>query len=87
MEKHPRPQRNRNRLPGWFKACLLVLALLILLKILQLQVFIEVSRDGVPYLAGLTEAETYVIPLGLLLVYILGSWAWNKYSGSGDDDN
>lgn len=81
MEKNPRPGRNAGWLPGWFKACLLILAVLILLKILRLQVFIEVSHEGVPYLAGLTEAETYLIPLGLLLVYILGSWAWNRFFG------
>jgi len=84
-----REQRRRHSppggwMPGWFKACLVVLAVLILLRILQLQVFIEVSLDGIPYLTGLTELETYLIPLGLLLLYILGSWIWKRVFGSRD---
>ncbi len=72
----------RNWLPGWFKACLVALVVLIILKVLQLQVFIEISHDGVPLVTGLTDIETYLIPLGLLLVYILWSWAWKKWFDS-----
>lgn len=82
-------QRSRHSpqggwMPGWFKACLVVLAVLILLKVLQLQVFVEISIAGIPYLTGLTELETYSIPLGLLLLYILGSWIWKRVFPSRD---
>lgn len=87
MGKYPRHSRDRSWLPGWFKVSLLVLAMPIVLKLLQVQVFVEVSHDGVSYLAGLTEAKTYLIPLGLLLVYILGGWAWKEFFGSRDPDN
>ncbi len=74
--------RNAGFLPTWFKLCAAVLVVLVTLKALQLQVFIEVSLDGIPYLAALTEVETYFIPLGLLLIYILASWIWNRFFGS-----
>ena len=66
-------------LPTWFKLCALVLVVLIMLKVLQLQVFIEISFDGIPYLTPLTEIETYFIPLGLLLIYILWNWVWSRF--------
>lgn len=85
MDKLPRRTPGssaRGWLPGWFRTCLVALVVLIILKVLQLQVFIEISHDGVPFVTGLTDIETYLIPLGLLLVYILSSWAWKKWFGS-----
>ena len=78
--------RQSRRLPGWFKACLVVLVGLIILKAMQLQVFIEVSHAGVPFVAGVTELETYLLALGLLLVYILLNWAWKKVFPPRDAD-
>ena len=47
---------------------------------------IQFELDGIPYRTGLTEIETYFIPLGLVLIYIVFSWAWKRLFGSGDDD-
>lgn len=85
MDKLPRQtpgSSDRSWLPGWFKACMVALVVLIILKVLQLQVFVEISHDGVPFVTGLTDIEIYLIPLGLLLVYLLWSSAWKKWFGS-----
>ena len=83
--RSPGPHGKSGRwLPTWFKLSIVVIAALILLKVLQLRIFVEVSFDGVPYLASLTDMKTYFILLGLLLVYILGSWAWNRFFDSGN---
>ena len=69
-------------LPTWFKVCAAVLVVLIVLKALRLEVFIEIQFDGIPYLTALTAIETWFIPLGLLLIYILGNWLWSKFFDS-----
>ncbi len=74
--------RKKSFLPTWFKVCAAVLIVLIVFKSLQLQVFLEIQLDGIPYLTALTEIETYFIPLGLLLLYILWNWIWSKFFGS-----
>ena len=76
---------QKPRLPRWFKICVLILALLAVFRILQLQVFVEITYEGRPFLAALTELETYLVPLGLLLLYILLSWVWDRWFGSRDN--
>ena len=73
---------KKSFLPAWFRACAVALLLLIVLKALQLEVFLEIQLGGVPYLTALTETETWFIPLGLLLIYILWNWLWRRFFGS-----
>ena len=84
VEKAGEPRGNKPLLPTWFMVSAAIVVALIVLKALQVRVFVEFSFDGVPYLASLTDIRIYFVPLGLLLVYILGSWAWNRYFGSGN---
>ena len=70
--------------PVWFRISVFILLILITVKILGLQVFIEVSFEGKPFLAALTEIETYIVPLLLLLLYILSVWIWKKIFGRRD---
>ena len=78
-------QGGKPLLPAWFKICALVLIVLVVMKLSELQVFIQFELDGIPYRAGLTEIETYYVPLGLVLVYIILSWVWNRLFGAGND--
>jgi len=71
-------------LPGWFKIAVIILTALIMLKVLGLEVFIEIDYGDEPLIAGLTEAETYFIPLGLLLVYFVVAWLWKLLFGRKD---
>ena len=77
-----RAPREKPYLPVWFVFCATALVVLIVLKSLQLQVFLEIQLDGIPYLTELTEIETYFIPLGLLLAYIIWNWIWRSFLGS-----
>ncbi|MDH3388566.1 MAG: hypothetical protein OEN02_11730, partial [Gammaproteobacteria bacterium] len=83
MKHAARPGKNRSGkwLPTWFKVSVSILAALIVLKALGLQVFVEVSFDGIPFLASLTDLEIYLVLLGILLVYILITWLWNRLFG------
>ena len=83
-DKQPRRRAPRKKffLPVWFKVCAAVLFVLVLVKSLQLQVFLEIQFDGIPHLTALTEIETWFIPLGLLLLYILWNWLWSRLFGS-----
>ena len=85
-EQPPNPSDHRGKprrmLPAWFKVSIALIIVLIVLETLQLRIFVEVSFDGVPYLASLTDMRIWFGALGLLLVYILASWAWNRYFGS-----
>ena len=87
MDKNSRHRRKAHKpfLPTWFKLCLVVLVALIGIKLLSLQVFVQFELDGIPYRASLTEFETYLIPLGLLLIYIILNWIWGRAFGSDDD--
>ena len=83
-EKPDEPRGKKPLLPTWFQVSAAVVVAVIVLEALQVRIFVEVSFDGVPYFASLTDIRTWFVPLGLLLVYILGSWAWNRYFGSGN---
>ena len=84
MDQEPNRRQSKPFLPRGFVIFAGVLVALIVLKSLGLQIFIEVEYDGVPFLAGLTELETYLIPLGVLGVYFLWCWLWDKFFGSKD---
>ncbi len=75
--------RSSRTLPTWFKVSVGVLVVLVVLKALDLEVFLEIEYDGEPFLAGLTELETYLIPLGLLGVYFVCAWLWHTLFRSG----
>ena len=79
-----REPQSKPFLPRWFVIWAGILAVLVILKSLGLQVFVEVEYDGEPFIAGLTELETYLIPLGLIGIYFLGCWLWDKLFGSRD---
>ena len=77
---------RKTGLPLWFKLFAMLLAGLVILKLSGLQVVIEISYDGIPFLAALTDARIYFVPLFLILVYILLAWVWKKLSGPRDPD-
>ena len=76
---------TRSRITTWVKICVAILVVLIVLKWLGLQVFVRLDFDDEPILAALTEIETYYIPLGLLLVYLVAAWIWDLFIGPKDD--
>ena len=71
-------------IPLWFKLFGAVLIALVISKILGLQVFIEISYDGTPFLAALTDVRIYFVPLILVLLYILFVWIGRKILGRED---
>lgn len=80
-------QTRRNgslvrRLQVWFKIFSILLLALIVARLFGLQIFVEIEFDGEPIQAALTSIETYLIPLGLVLVYFLLAWAWHRFFGS-----
>ena len=79
--KAKEPQ-HKPFLPRWFVIWAGILVALVVLKSLGLQIYIEFEYDGEPFTAGLTELETYLIPLGLIGVYFLCCWLWDKVFGS-----
>ena len=85
MDRLPdrRKQKNSGAIPLWFKLFAMALAGLVAAKMLGLEVFVEVSYDGVPFLAALTDIRLYFVPLLLVLIYILSAWIWKKFFGSG----
>ena len=83
-EQSPYFSKTGKRLPVWFKLAVIVLIGLIISKVLGLQVFVEVTFDGIPFLAALTDARIYLIPLLLILIYILSVWIWKKLFGPRD---
>ena len=83
-ERRPGKSRHGNGIPTWFKVSVLVLVALIGLKNLGLQVYVEVSFDGVPFVTSLMDVDIYLVLLGILLVYILARWLWNRFSGPTD---
>jgi hypothetical protein len=70
---------------AWVKICVFILVVLIGLKLLGLQIFVRIDFDDKPVLAALTEIETYYLPLGLLLVYMVAAWLWDMFLGPKDD--
>jgi hypothetical protein len=82
-QEHSDDSRASSKwLPAWFKLSVGILIGLIILKALDLQVFVQIDYDGNAFLTALTEIETYYLPLGLLLVYFLLSWVWSQFFGS-----
>ena len=77
-------RKTGKGMPTWFKLFALALVGLIISKVLGLQVFLEVTYDGIPFLARLTDVRTYFIPLFLILVYILIAWSWKQFFGTRD---
>lgn len=61
-------------IPLWFKLFAAALSGLLLAKLLGMQIVIEINYGGRPYLAALTDAGLYFVPLMLVLPYIL--WCW-----------
>jgi hypothetical protein len=76
----------RSRITTWVKICVAILVVLIVLKWLGLQVFVRLDFNDGPILAALTEIETYYLPLGLLLIYLVAAWFWDLFIGPKDDD-
>ena len=79
--------RKRRASPGsgaksqitiWVKICVFILVVLIGFKLLGLQIFIKFEFGDKSILAALTEIETYYIPLGLLLTYMMIAWLWDR---------
>ena len=62
---------NKNGLPLWFKLFALVLVGLVISRLLGMQVFVEISYDGLPFFASLTDVRIYFLPLFLILLYIM----------------
>ncbi len=83
-EQDPQVRKTAKGLPTWFKLAAVVLTGLIILKVTGLEVFVEVTYDGNPFLAALTDIRFYFVPLLLILIYILSTWIWKKYFGSDD---
>lgn len=79
VERRPGPG-----LPRWFLIWATILLALIFLKATGLQILVSFEYDGKPFVASLTEIETYLIPLGAVGVYILLSWLWDKCLGARD---
>lgn len=75
----------KSRIMAWVKICVFILVVLIGLKLLGLQIFVRIDFDDKPVLAALTEIETYYLPLGLLLVYMVAAWLWDMFLGPKDD--
>ena len=75
---------NSGGIPLWFKLFVVVLIALVISKILGLQVFIEITYDGTPILAALTDARIYFVPLILVLLYILFAWIGKNILGRED---
>ena len=85
-ERANRRAVKKGGIPLWFKLFALVLAGLVIAKLMGLQVVIEISYDGMPFLAALTDARFYFLPLFLILCYILLTWVWKKLSARPDQD-
>ena len=78
-ESDPGTRKTGKWMPTWFKLFALALVGLIISKVVGLQVFVEVTYDGIPFLARLTDVKTYFIPLLLILGCILIAWAWKQF--------
>ena len=83
---HGIPDKQDGRIASgillWFRLFALVLAGLVLAKLPGMEVVVEVSYDGKPYHAALTDAGSYFGPLLLVLPYILWYWIRNLISRS-----
>ena len=84
QQQEPKPVGPKPFLPRWFVFCAAVLVALVVVKSLGLQIYIEFELNGEPYVAGLTDIEFYLLPLGLLGIYFLWCWLWDKFFGSRD---
>lgn len=83
-DQRPAERRSAAGLPRWFLIWVVILLVLIFLKASGLQIFVSFEYDGIPFVAGLTEIETYLIPLGAVGIYFLLSWLWDKCFGARD---
>ncbi|MDH3763090.1 MAG: hypothetical protein OEU50_19105 [Gammaproteobacteria bacterium] len=90
MNRDPKRERglasgkSGKGLPIWFKLAALILPGLIALKAIGIEVLVELTYDGIPFIAALTDIRIYFVPLLLILIYILSAWIWKNFSGSGD---
>ena len=83
--KESRPENSTKKwMPAWFKVCVVILFFLIVLKTMGLQILVEIDSDGKPFITALTDIEAYYIPLGLLLVYFVATWIWDRFLNSKD---
>ena len=76
---------KRHWLVSWFKICAAVLVILILLRATGLEIMLEIELGDQPRLAKLDELETWLLPLGLALVYLLLAGLWDRWFGSRGD--
>ena len=72
-------------LTHWLKICVALLAALILLRAIGLEIQLEIELGEEPLLASLNELETWILPLGLVLIYLLLAWLWERFFGSRED--
>ncbi len=75
----------RSWLASWLKVCVAVLVSLILMRALGLEIQLEIELGEEPMLASLTELETWILPLGLVFLYLLLAWLWERFFGSRED--
>ncbi len=72
-------------LANWLKICVALLAALILLRASGLEIQLEIELGEEPLLASLTELDTWLLPLGLVFIYLLLAWLWECFIGSRED--
>ncbi|MEM7561969.1 MAG: hypothetical protein AAF353_02845 [Pseudomonadota bacterium] len=63
--------KKKHWLPLWFRIAVPILLLLVILKLYDLQVVVEIDYEEKAFVAALTDIETYYLPLALLLAYFL----------------
>ncbi len=78
-------REHRWRLPQWFRLALLFVAGLLVLDWFGIEVLLEFQVDGEPFVASLFRIETYFLPLGLLLAWIVGAWIRDRLSRTKHD--
>ena len=76
---------QRHWLVSWLRICAAILVTLILLRAAGLEILVEIELGDEPLLAKLTELETWLLPLGLVFVYLLLAWLWDRFAGSRED--
>ena len=79
------PGKRRHWLASWLKICAALLIALILLRAAGLEILLEIELGDEPLLARLNELETWLLPLGLVFLYLLLAWLWDRWFGSRED--